>query len=78
MYGRKIKVSVQRDLIDECIQIMVTTIHNVLSNRYETCYMKQKQAILKGESINRKRDQKEASVSLVEFYHHVTILIYSQ
>ena len=56
---------------------MVTTIHNVLSNRYETCYMKQKQAILKGESINRKRDQKEASVSLVEFYHHVTILIYS-
>ena len=48
-----------------------TTVHDLITTRYESCYRKQKESILRGESVNRKRDQKEVSASLVEWYHHV-------
>ncbi|KNB42560.1 E3 UFM1-protein ligase 1 [Blastocystis sp. subtype 4] len=58
------------DLTEECVHVIVSAVHNVISSRYESCYKKQKEAILRGESVNRKRDQKEVSASLIDWYHH--------
>ncbi len=57
--------------------MIVSAVHNVISSRYESCYKKQKEAILRGESVNRKRDQKEVSASLIDWYHHVIIPLFS-